>query len=410
MIVRVLLSSVGSRGDVQPLLALALKLRDLGHDPRLCIPPDFLEWAFDLDVPATPVGPRLRPETPSANLRLPPPAPPSAEQLRQMAAHTVASQFAEIDAAADGCDVVLSAGALQFAGRSVAERRGIPYVYAAYCPVTLPSPEHAPPPMRGPAVDGDPRDNQRRWDEDAARWNLMFLAALNDSRTKFGLDAVNDVRTHIFTDKPLLAADPMLAPLQATPGMQVTQTGTWILRDTSPLPARLEAFLDAGEPPAYLGFGSMRVTQDINRILIEAVRAIGRRAVVSQGWANLGLVDNDPDCIAISDVNQPALFLRAAAAVHHGGAGTTAAAARAGTPQIIIPQFYDQFYWAKRVVDLGVGVSTSSGTLETESLAAALQSAISPSIRARASVLAGAVTSDGASIAARRLTDCIELG
>ena len=117
------------------------------------------------------------------------------------------------------------------------------------------------------------------------------------------------------------------------------QTGAWIVPDERPLPAELVAFLDAGPPPVYVGFGSMRgVPEDIARVTIEAIRAQGRRVLVGHGWADLGLIDDRDDCFVIGEVNQQALFGRVAAVVHHGGAGTTTTAARAGAPQVVVPQ------------------------------------------------------------------------
>ena len=159
---------------------------------------------------------------------------------------------------------------------------------------------------------------------------------------------MDDVLGHILTDRPWLAADATLAPAPSTPGMHVVQTGAWILPDSSALAPELEAFLDAGEPPVYLGFGSMPAAEGTSRTLIDAARAAGRRVILSQGWAELGLVDDAPDCLAIGDVNQQALFPRVAAVVHHGGAGTTTAAARAGVAQVAVPMFGDQFYWGRR--------------------------------------------------------------
>lgn len=138
---RVLLSTIGSRGDVQPLVALAAQLRDLGQEVRLCVPPDFRDWIESLGMPVTPIGPELRSTgkaSPAATL-------PTPEQRRQMIEGTVAAQFETIAAVAQGCDVIVGATALQIAAPSVAERIGIPYVFGAYCPAVLPSPRHAPP-------------------------------------------------------------------------------------------------------------------------------------------------------------------------------------------------------------------------------------------------------------------------
>src|SRR5690606_37821232 len=123
------------------------------------------------------------------------------------------------------------------------------------------------------------------------------------------------------------------------------QTGAWILPDDRPLSAELEAFLDGGEPPVYFGFGSMRAPEGLSRVMIESARALGRRAIVSRGWADLSLLDDQPDCLLIGEVNQQALFERVSAVVHHVGAGTTTIAARVGAPQVIIPQHYDQHYF-----------------------------------------------------------------
>lgn len=87
----------------------------------------------------------------------------------------------------------------------------------------------------------------------------------------------------------------------------------------------------------YVGFGSMRAPKDIARVAIEAIRAQGRRALVSRGWAGLALIDDRDDCFAVGEANQQALFGRVAAVVHHGGAGTTTTATRADAPQVVMP-------------------------------------------------------------------------
>jgi vancomycin aglycone glucosyltransferase len=139
--------------------------------------------------------------------------------------------------------------------------------------------------------------------------------------------------------------------------------------------------------------------------MIESARALGRRAVVSRGWAELSPVDGGPDCLAIGEVNQQALFRRIAAAVHHGGAGTTTAAARAGAPQVVIPQHYDQHYWAQRVQHLGIGTAHAPGTPTPDSLTGALERTLQPEVAARARAVAASVRDDGARVAARRLVE-----
>jgi len=403
---RVLLSTIGSRGDVQPLVALGWALKGLGQEVRLCVPPDFRDWIEGLGMPVTPIGPEVR-STAKAS-----PSPPifTPEQRRQMMEGTVATQFETIGAAARGSDVIVGATALQVAAPSVAEKMGIPYVFGALCPAVLPSRHHAPPVLAqigdkpAPAM----ADYSELWIKDAQRWNDMWAAFIDPQRASLGLAPVPDVRSYILTDRPWLAADPTLGPWPDPADGAVFQTGAWILPDERPLAPELEAFLDAGEPPVYFGFGSIRAPEDVARVMIESARALGRRAIVLRGWADLALVDDAPDCLAIGEVNQQALFRRVAGVVHHGGAGTTHAATRAGAPQVVIPQHYDQHYWAGRVQELGIGTAhTASTTPTTESLTGALERTLQPEVSARARSTATAVRGDGAQVAARRL---MELG
>jgi vancomycin aglycone glucosyltransferase len=385
---RTLLSSVGTRGDVQPVIALALKVRALGAEVRLCVPPNFVDWARSLGFEAFGVGVEMR--APSSRAPSPPPAPMP---------DLITDQFDAVGAAAEGCDVILGANAHQYAARSIAELRRVPYVTALYAPVAIPSAELPPPPAPGQAWEPG-ETNLQRWVENRAAWNKRALERVNQNRSRLGLAAIDDVLLHNITDRPWLATDPALGPKPA--GLEIFQTGAWILEDTSPLSPELSRFLDAGEPPVYLGFGSMPAPPDAGRTLIAAARAAGRRAILSQGWAELSAGEAASDCMAIGDVNQQALFPRLAAVVHHGGAGTTAAAARAAVPQVIVPMFGDQFYWASRVGALGLGASVV-GPLNADALAAALRAALQPDVAARCKRFAPELSGDGAEIAARRL-------
>jgi len=395
---RFLLSTIGTRGDVQPLVALAVELRGLGHEAHLCVPPDFREWVEGLGFPVTAVGPLLRTAAAAPSEGA---APPSPEQMDRLARGLVTAQFETISKAAEGCDAVVAATALQVAARSVAEVKGIPYVFVAYCPAVVPSPHHLPPFM--PGRPSDEVGNRALWEWDAARFKMSFGGALDAHRASLGLPPVGeDVRGHILTDRPWLAADPALAPWPGPEG-GVVQTGAWVLPDERPLPAELEEFLAAGEPPVYLGLGSrMHASQDLVEAAVGAARALGRRVIVSRGWSDLSAAD-DADCLTIGDVDHGKLFGRVAAVVHHGGAGTTTAAARAGTPQVVLPEAYDQFYWARLLEDLGIGAGHPLVAPTADSLAGVLEQALHPDTAARAKAIAPGMRTDGARLAARRL-------
>lgn len=398
---RVLLSTIGSRGDVQPLVALAHQLKLLGQEVHLCVPPDFRDWIEGLGMPVTSVGPEVS-STGKASATA---APPTPEKRLQMIEGMISSQYEAVTKASAGCDIILGATGLQVATRSVAEKRGIPYIFAAFCPAVLPSPHHPPPVygMRGQTPAPAAADNRELWRRDAAVFNDSFGAALNAYRASVGLAPISDARDHIFTTQPWLAADPILAPWPEPADPAVFQTGAWVLPDERPLSPELEAFLLAGEPPIYFGFGSIRAPQDLSRVMVQTARDLGRRAVILRGWAELTLADSADDCLVIGEVNQQALFKRVAAAVHHGGAGTTTAAAMAGAAQVIIPQMFDQHFWAGRVRELGIGAQHAPGAPTVESLTSALREALQPDVADRARATSAAMPRDGALVAARRL-------
>jgi vancomycin aglycone glucosyltransferase len=276
------------------------------------------------------------------------------------------------------------------------------YVFAAYCPMFLPSPHQRP--MEYPNHPHPPGlDNDTLWDRDVHVMDEVFGGGLNALRISHGLPKVDNVRDYIHTEQPLIAADPVLAPWREPSKIDVVQTGAWILPDERPLPDELLRFLDAGTPPVYVGFGSLPAPKEFARMAIDVVRAQGRRALLSRGWADLAVIDDRDDCFLVGEVNQQALFPRVAAVVHHGGAGTTTTAARAGSPQLIVPQFGDQPYWADRVRDLGVGSAHSGPRPTAESLSAALEFALRAETRVRSLALATQIHSDGAMRAAKLL-------
>ncbi len=400
---RALITAVGTRGDVQPAIALALELRKLGHAVRMCTSPNFVGWAASFGLEALPMGVEMR--MPARGASAPPTlTPEELRRLRESMPDLISDQFDTIGAAVDGCDVIVGANAHQYAAPSIAEREGIGCVTAVYAPVSLPSPELPPPPTPGQAPQAAaPGGIEEQWRHTARMWNERALDCINHNRARLGMQPIDDVLEYVLTDHTWLAADAALAPVPVAPGRTILQTGTWVLADRTPLPANLEAFLDSGEPPIFVGFGSMPAAAGLSRQLIGAVRAVGRRILLSTGWAGLDRIDNTPDCLVAGDVSHEILFPRVAAAVHHGGAGTTAAAARAGIPQVVTPMFGDQFYWAGRIVDLGLGATTSHNALTEESLTVALREALNPATVIRARAFAGRIRQDGAAVAAREL-------
>jgi vancomycin aglycone glucosyltransferase len=321
----------------------------------------------------------------------------------------MASQLEKLAPLAQGCDAIVASGVVPavVGARSIAEKLGIYYVPVNYCPIYLPSPHHPPQPLPGRPLPAGVTDNRVLNEHSVQSFNALFGEPLNQHRASLGLPPVNDVRAHFVSDHPWLAADPILAPWQQPAELQVVQTGAWIFPDARPLAPELEAFLEAGTPPVFVGFGSMRPPKDFARIAIEAIRAQGRRVLIGRGWADLALIDGADDCFAIDEVNQQALFKRVAAVIHHGGAGTTTTATRAGVPQVVVAQFGDQPYFARRVAELGVGAAHDGPTPTVESLSLALSTVLTSEVRERATAVAGTIRTDGAEVAAKLLIEAV---
>lgn len=374
---RILLSTYGSRGDVEPMAALAVELRALGAQVRVCAPSDkeFAELLARAGVAFVPFAKSWRSWAESLST-----AEERVPSVDDFVAGYIAATYDTLAAAAEGCDLFVASGMLHFVAQTVAEKVGVPHRFAIFCPSLL----------------------------EAQGWHALVDAPLNAHRASIGLPPITGVRRFLFTGQPWLAADPILSPQQGAGGVAVVRTGAWLLPDNRPLPADLAAFLDAGAPPVHVGFGSMRVPKDSARVAIEAIRAQGCRVLVARGWAELGLSDDRDDCFAVGEVNQQALFGRVAAVVHHGGAGTTTTAAKAGAPQVIVPQAADQPYWASRVVELGIGAAHDGPVATFETLSAALRTALAPGTRGRAAAIAGTTGTDGARAGARLLLGTID--
>lgn len=238
---------------------------------------------------------------------------------------------------------------------TAAEYARVPWRWVLYTSVLFPSSSH--PPLLS-SVGRAPRVvNWLLWR--LTRWltNLLFRGPINRRRATLQLPPVQDAGLHLLCKNPILAMEPELAPVPPEwPDADII--GYLDPGDGDPLPADLEAFIERGPAPVYIGFGSMPDAhpQETTALFVEATRRAGVRAVISRGWANFG--GELPDhCFAVGPVSHPRLFARMAAVVHHGGAGTTAAAARAGKPQLIVPHIADQFFFGEQVLELGVGVA-----------------------------------------------------
>jgi UDP:flavonoid glycosyltransferase YjiC (YdhE family) len=172
---------------------------------------------------------------------------------------------------------------------------------------------------------------------------------------------------------------------------------------------KLDAWLAAGEPPVFFGFGSMPVRDPAATVMTitEVATRVGIRALVSAGWGRLAALDpGDASVTVVGALDHDAVLPRCRAAVHHGGAGTTAASLEAGLPTVVCSVFADQPFWGARIVDLRVGAHLRFQDLSAETLEAVVRTAVADDTRDRACMLGERLRSSHG--AAARAADAIE--
>ena len=292
-------------------------------------------------------------------------------------------------------------------GLNVADRLGVPAVAAHLQPATPTAvmPSASLPSLRRPPA----RLNRATWT--ASEWLSWraFRPGLQAQRRRLGLSGLprrRPSRWPLETRAPILYGfSPTVVPVPADWPPDVHVTGYWF-RDLDPdwtPPPELTAFLAAGPPPVYLGFGSMpdHDPAALARILIAGARQAGLRMLVHSGWSKLrdagtiDALDTAADVLIIDDVPHSWLFPQTVAVVHHGGAGTTAAALRAGVPAVVVPLLADQFFWAHRTTALGASPPPIPREhLTQELLSDALQRALEPARRVDATAIAQTLTTE----------------
>jgi UDP:flavonoid glycosyltransferase YjiC (YdhE family) len=393
---RIVLAPVGTRGDVQPLVALGLLLRNRGHDVVCSAPENFESFIQSHGLPFAPNAPgytQFFQEIQKA-------------PFLDVWASQFPSQFRLLDEISKGADAIVGS-MLQAAGPSIAEKHGAAYCFMMPGPIFIRSREYPPVPLR--QQDLPPWRNDLAWRERGHEWNQVLLEPLNRERAALDLAPVADSQDHILhSGRVLMAYDAVLAPPPVFHYPRVTTTGSWHL-DEGQLDDDLRQFCETSPRPVFVGFGSMANAdpQGLLRTIVEGVKRSGQRAVIGAGWSAMSSGSLPESCRLIQSAPFHLLFPQVAAAVHHGGAGTTAAAARAGIPQAIVPHFSDQYFWGERIRRGGLGPApVPIEELTAERLAAMIDTMIStPSMGEAARAAAAQIDPD------RNLTvaaECVE--
>jgi sterol 3beta-glucosyltransferase len=387
--VKVLVLAHGTRGDVQPYAALALALQQAGHEPVLAAPaasaalvdPYGLRFAPVHDGPNTLIDePDIREaiETNYRGLRGKRIALEVMHRSKPLLAQVLADMVAVARTGSPRFDVVLHAPGIP--GNRIAESLGVPAVPAVLQPVWVPTSA-----FRNPML---PVPLPRALNRASYRSTALMLRTFG-SITDAALDLPRRRGRHDILRRPdggpatvLQGFSPRLLPTGTRYPPWVHSTGYWYLPappSWTP-PADLTAFLEAGDPPVYIGFGSMTGTDParVGAIVTDALHLAGVRAVLVSGWGGIRVDGARKDLLVLDQAPHDWLFPRMAAIVHHGGGGTTGAALAAGRPQVICPFVADQPFWAARTHATGVATAPlPQSHLSPEHLAAAIRSATS---------------------------------
>lgn len=353
----VVIFAAGSRGDVQPCLALGRALLRRGDTVRILASLRYRHLIAEagLDLHPLPVDPVEIVESAEGQELLAGRRNPVAfiRHMDRVLRPRMMSMLEETQVGAKGADLVL-APTFGFLGLHLSEYLQVPHAVIHYQPS---QPTKAFPHPFAPAARmlGGVGNRLSFGAVDLGSW-MVFRRFVNAWRQEsLSLPALSlSAPFRLVRQAPVLCAfSPTVVPRPFDWGRNVHITGFWQHdQPTWTPPRRLLAFLSDGPPPVYVGFGSMRTSDP------EATDALVRTALRR---ANLrGVLPGDPatsedDILVVGDTPHDWLFPRMAAVVHHGGAGTTASALRAGRPSLICPFFGDQPYWAARVHELGAG-------------------------------------------------------
>ncbi|WP_448168185.1 glycosyltransferase [Burkholderia ambifaria] len=359
---KLVIATYGTEGDTRPLAALGRALMAAGHEVRLLADATTLGSAATLGVPCAPLTGDIRaaiaPDGALADaVRGRGGFNDTSKALAAIANANTEAWMREVADASAGCDAILVSGLASFVGLSVAEYRGVPAIGAGMIPIT-PTAAFASPFL--------PPGNAPRWLNRASHrfvnallWHA-FRKATNAARASVcGLPP----HRRVWTDHPMLyGVSPVLLAEPADWPPNVLACGQW--RIDAPAwtpPPALSAFLEAGEPPVYIGFGSM-AGFDRAAMVDALVRALdGRRALFQPGWSGIDASMLPAHVCVIGDTPHDWLFPQVSMAIHHGGSGTTHSAARAGIASVVVPFAGDQFFWANRLRRLGVADAPVAG-------------------------------------------------
>lgn len=391
---RIILPTIGTRGDIQPYVALALGLQDTGHTATVVSHPTMRSLVESYGVPFAPMGPDIDIGRETAVIRgRSPNWLVGFLRVMRFSFAMLEQSHSDLLELCRGADLVVVSHSA--AGSMEAEKLGLPSLSVTFFPQAIP--------VKKP---GESILRRAVASMAGAGMGLVMTRPLDQIRRRVGLPpmgptGITSPRLNLIPLSPLVSPpDPLWEPRHR-------MTGYWFApspRGWSP-PEELRTFLEAGQAPLVVSLGAMAISGEdaleAARITLESVRLAEMRAIV-QGWDEpMRSMTIPPTVLHAGSVPHDWLLPRAGGLVHHGGFGTTAAGFRAGIPCLVIPHIIDQFIWGQKVAELGVGPQPIARTsLSVPAMAEALRQMGASEMGSRAAALGARIRQeDGVGVA-----------
>ncbi len=392
---RITILTYGSRGDVEPFVALGAGLRSAGHAVRLAAPAPFAELAESYNLEFAPIEGNPDELAQSFADRAGLSWPRMVYSMMQHVLPLAREVFRSVEEAAGDADLIVHSFLMTDAGHTLARSRGVPDISAQFFPVFMPTSKFPAVALPDLPLGGAYRRGSHHLNTAMFRYGARFLyRILRASSPELSTLAPWPFRKKGDGTTPILFAySPNVLPHPPDWPAYAHVTGYWRLPLTpgwAP-PQDLTRFLESGPPPVYFGPGSMRTGKllDLLRIVVSSARACGQRVLLGVSDDMLEGDVRGEDVFAAAGIPHAWLFPRMRYILHHGGAGTTGAAAAAGVPSTAIPFSADQAFWARQIHRLGVGPATPPAhRLRQERLTAIIHEALNnPAYQQRAAIL-----------------------
>lgn len=349
----------GSRGDVQPFLPLSLGLMGRGHNVTLAAPPRFQNLVEEHAITFFP----LAGDPEDLSRRFNNSGFNFIRQVRDMMSHAVeigAEMLRKTEEACRDADLIIHTFAHAVGAHTLAREKNIPDIHIQTFPMFTPTgdyPNVTMPDLKLRSLNKLTHIASRKitwWTSSFGFEQVRRQAGLPKRKLYFPFD--NDpLRPPTLI---LCAWSPSLLPPSSDWTSNVHVTGYFFFDGASSYqpPEELRNFLEAGEPPICVSFGSMvnRNAERIDRIVCDALTRTGQRGIILSGWGRVNQ-PSSKDLLYLDAAPHDWLLPRCMMVIHHGGAGTTSAGLRAGIPNIVVPFTADQPFWGRRVHAVGIG-------------------------------------------------------